>query len=165
MCVCVCVCVCVSQGYDALKAARRGSPGLGEAGAREVEVRPTAVAVMWRIDGVWPSLRTHSRRCCAVTITNLLCWLRFLLFSFPLPLALCVCVCVCVCGVTGKGCDVPCEEERLRPRGGGETHRGGNDGVVMMRRGSGSRHVLPLTHAVLVRACLYLFCIVLSRAT
>ena len=61
-----CVCV-VSQGYDSLRAARECSPGLGEAGAREVEVRPTAVAVMWRIDGVWPSLRTHSRRCCALT--------------------------------------------------------------------------------------------------
>ena len=40
------VCVCASQGWDAIKAAREGRPGLGEAGAREVEVRPTAVPVM-----------------------------------------------------------------------------------------------------------------------
>ena len=39
MCVCVCVCV-VSQGDDAMRYARR--KGFG----REVEVRPTAGAVM-----------------------------------------------------------------------------------------------------------------------
>ncbi len=40
MCVCVCV---VTQGYDAIKVARRCGHG---ALADEVEVRPTAVPVM-----------------------------------------------------------------------------------------------------------------------
>ena len=61
-----------------------------------------------------------------------------LLCPFPLPpLSLshnppplwCLCVWL---RVTGTGCDALCEEQGLRPRGGGETHRSGRDVAAVM---------------------------------
>ena len=83
--------------------------------------------------------------------------LRFLLFSLPSDPRL-----VCVCGVTGRGCGGRCEEEGLRPRGGGETHRCGSDGVAVMRWcvALTTCHSHPWCACGCVRGCALILCFI-----
>ncbi len=72
-----------------------------------------------------------------------------LLYHPPPPL----CVCVWL-RVTGMRCDALCEEQGLRPRGGGETHRSGSDVVAVMRWClTLAAHPLSSMPCVLVRVC------------